>query len=187
MNIILFGAPGVGKGTQAAILAERLGIPHISTGALFRAAVSAGTPLGIEAKSYMDNGILVPDELTTRIALEALDAPEAAVGFILDGYPRNADQAEALSNALAAKGAAIDRVVYLTAPIDELVERMLKRGRQDDTEDVIRTRFEVYEKETAPVLDYFRAIDHVVELNGVGEIEEVHQRIMAVLNGKEVG
>ncbi|MDB5034855.1 MAG: adenylate kinase [Chlorobi bacterium] len=183
MNIILFGAPGVGKGTQAAILAERLGVPHISTGAIFRSAVAAGKPLGLEAKRYMDDGLLVPDELTTRIALDALDEPACANGFILDGYPRNIGQAEALAAALTAKGTSVGKVIYLTAPLDELVERMLKRGRVDDTEDVIRTRFEVYDAETSPVLNYFRAIDHVTEINGVGDVDEVHERIVAALNG----
>ncbi len=186
MNIILFGAPGVGKGTQAEILAERLGVPHISTGAIFRAAVAAGKELGLQVKRYMDGGLLVPDELTTQIALEALDEPACANGFILDGYPRNADQARALTEALTAKGSAIDKVVYLTAPVDELIERMLKRGRPDDTADVIRTRFEVYQRETSPVLDYFRAVDHVTEVNGVGEIEDVQTRILAALNGTAV-
>ncbi len=181
MNIVLFGAPGVGKGTQAAILAERLGIPHISTGAIFRAAIAAGKPLGIQAKRYMDDGLLVPDELTTAIALEALAEPECVHGFILDGYPRNRSQAQALTESLASAGRAVEYVVYLTAPIDELVERMLKRGRPDDTEEVIRTRFEVYEQETAPVLDFFRERGEVVELNGVGEIEDVQARILSVL------
>jgi adenylate kinase len=185
MNIVLFGAPGVGKGTQAAILSERLGIPHISTGAIFRAAISAGRPLGLEAKRYMDDGLLVPDELTTAIALEALAEPECARGFILDGYPRNRSQAEALATAMNEAGKKIDKVVYLTAPLDELVDRMLKRGRQDDTEEVIRTRFEVYDQETAPVLDYFREIDHVTEVYGVGEIEEVQARIIDALDAEK--
>jgi adenylate kinase len=185
MNIILFGAPGVGKGTQAAILAERLGIPHISTGAIFREAISAGKPIGLEVKRYLDEGTLVPDEVTTAVAIDALNETRCANGFILDGYPRNASQAEALSEALEVTGKSIDRVVYLTAPPDELVERMLKRGRADDTEEVIRTRFEIYTRETAPVLDYFRRIDHVLEVNGVGEIEEVQQRILDAINQGE--
>ncbi|HVZ41738.1 MAG TPA: adenylate kinase [Candidatus Kapabacteria bacterium] len=181
MNIVFFGAPGVGKGTQAEILARHLAIPHISTGAIFRAAVAAAKPLGLEAKRYMDDGLLVPDELTTAIALDALSEPDCAAGFILDGYPRNRAQAEALAAALSAGGREIDYVVYLTAPIDELVERMLKRGRRDDTEEVIRTRFDVYQQETAPVLDYYREAGMVTEVNGVGEIEQVQQRILDAL------
>ncbi len=185
MNIILFGAPGVGKGTQAAILAERLGIPHISTGAIFREAIAAGKPIGVEVKRYLDQGILVPDEVTTAVAIDALNETRCANGFILDGYPRNASQAQALADALNVVGKSVDRVIYLTAPIDELVERMLKRGRADDTEEVIRTRFDVYTNETAPVLNYFRQADHVIEVNGVGEIEEVHQRILDAINQSE--
>jgi len=180
MNIVLFGAPGVGKGTQAAILAERLGVPHISTGAIFREAIASGNPIGQQLKHYLDNGLLVPDEVTTTIALEAVKGSER--GFILDGFPRNRSQAESLAESLRADGRSIDRVIYLTAPLDELTERMLKRGRQDDTEEVIRTRFEVYEKETSPVLNFFREVDHVVEINGVGEVNEVHERILSTIN-----
>ncbi len=182
MNIILFGAPGVGKGTQAAILSERLGVPHISTGAIFREAVAAEKPIGLEVKRYMDEGLLVPDELTTAVAIDALNEERCASGFILDGYPRNESQAEALLKALESSNRSVDRVIYLTAPIDELVERMRKRGRADDTEDVIRTRFDVYNNETAPVLDYFRRTNQVIELNGVGEVEEVQQRILDAIN-----
>jgi adenylate kinase len=184
MNLIFFGPPGVGKGTQAEILAKRLNIPHISTGAIFRAAVAAGSPLGIELNSYMQQGILVPDELTTAAALDALDKPECAAGFILDGYPRNLSQAEALAAALAAKGKGIDRVVSLTVPTDEIVARMMNRGRADDTPEAIRTRFDVYDQETAPVLDYYRTRDLVKEVNGFGEINDVHERIVAALNAE---
>lgn len=180
MNIVLFGAPGVGKGTQAAILAERLGIPHISTGAIFREAIASGSPIGQELKGYLDNGILVPDEVTTAIALDAVAAAEH--GFILDGFPRNSAQAQSLYDALTAAGRSIDHVIYLTAPLDELTERMMKRGRTDDTPEVIRTRFEVYERETAPVLNFFRRIDSVAEINGVGEIDEVQERILSEVN-----
>lgn len=184
MNIILFGAPGVGKGTQAAILAERLGIPHISTGAIFREAINSGSPIGNELKNYLDSGVLVPDEITTAVALEAVFASKS--GFILDGFPRNRSQAEALYAALKESDRSIDRVIYLTAPLDELTERMTKRGRNDDTPETIRTRFEVYENETAPVLNFLREIDSVVEVNGVGEIDEVQDRILAKVN-EEVG
>ncbi len=183
MNIVFFGAPGVGKGTQAALLAESLGIPHISTGAIFRSAVASGRPLGIQAKGFMDRGELVPDDLTTAIALEALAEPECNGGFILDGYPRNTSQATALDTALSERGKPVDHVVYLTAPQEELIQRMLGRGRADDTREVIENRLKVYEAETSPVLAYYRATDHVIEVNGVGEIEEVHARIRAALRG----
>jgi adenylate kinase len=181
MNVILFGAPGVGKGTQAAILSERLSIPHISTGAIFRESIAAGRELGLKAKEYMDAGRLVPDEITTAIALEKLAAPDCASGFILDGYPRNTAQAAALTAALEERDCQIDHVIYLIAPLDELTSRMLKRGRGDDSEEVIRTRFEVYERETAPVLHYYSERGLVTEVNALGEIEEVSDRIMAAL------
>lgn len=184
MNIILFGAPGVGKGTQAEILGRRLGIPHISTGEIFREAIATGRELGLRAKAYMDAGNLVPDEITTAMALEKLEGKTCENGFILDGYPRNPNQAQALSQALKAAGREIDHVVYLVAPVDELVERMLKRGRLDDSANVISNRLQVYERETAPVLDYFRKLGLVTEIYGVGEIDEVNERIMDVLTGR---
>jgi adenylate kinase len=181
MNIVFFGAPGVGKGTQAALLAESLGIPHISTGAIFRSAVESGRPLGLQAKNYMDQGLLVPDELTTAIALEALAEPSCDGGFILDGYPRNTSQAAALDEELTRRKRPIDHVIYLTAPDEELIERMLGRGRADDTREVIRNRLVVYREETAPVLEFYRTTDHVLEVNGVGEIAEVHNRVLSAV------
>ncbi|MGE3801760.1 MAG: adenylate kinase [Candidatus Kapaibacterium sp.] len=177
MNLIFFGAPGVGKGTQAEKLAARLGIPHISTGAIFRAALQQGKELGLQAREYMDRGALVPDELTTAIVVEALQEPENANGFILDGYPRNLSQAEDLERALAEQGRAIDSVLYLTAPQHEIVERMLARGRNDDTEDVINHRLEVYRQETEPVLKFYQDRELVREVYGVGGIDEVHDRV----------
>jgi len=181
MNIILFGAPGVGKGTQAARLGERLDIPHISTGAIFRAAIEAGTELGLQAKHYSDNGILVPDELTTAIALQALDDGQCVRGFILDGYPRNLSQAESLTHAMNERNRRVDFVIYVTAPEEEIVARMLKRGRVDDTEEVIKRRLEIYQNETAPVLDYFRNLGLVTEVNGLGEIDEIQERILSAI------
>ncbi|MBC8145719.1 MAG: adenylate kinase [bacterium] len=187
MNVILFGSPGVGKGTQAAILSERLSIPHISTGAIFRESVDAGQELGLKAKEYMESGLLVPDEITTAIALQKLAAPECAKGFILDGYPRNTAQAEALGAALEARDCRIDHVIYLVAPPEELTARMLKRGRGDDSEVVIKKRFEVYERETAPVLDYYRKRGLTREIDGIGEIQEVNDRIFGALNTAAAG
>ncbi len=181
MNIILFGPPGVGKGTQAVKLAERLDLPHISTGEIFRAAKAAGTELGLKVKEYADNGILVPDEVTTAIALEALDAPSCERGYILDGYPRNLAQAESLDAAMAEKNCRIDHVVFLIAPEEELTGRALKRGRVDDTEEVIKRRLKIYEDETAPVLDHYRRQGLVTEINGLGEIEDVQERILAAI------
>lgn len=181
MNIVLFGAPGVGKGTQASLLATRLAVPHISTGAIFRAALDSGSDLGLAAKRYMDQGLLVPDDLTTAIALDALAEPACANGFILDGYPRNTVQAQSLDNALAAGNRSVDHVIHLVAPEHELIERMLGRGRTDDSREVIQNRLQVYLDETAPVLDYYRSNSRILDVNGVGEIEIVHERIMRAL------
>lgn len=177
MNFIFIGAPGVGKGTQAIRLADRLEVPHISTGAIFRAAIEQGKELGRQAKDYMDRGALVPDELTTAMVLDALAQPENAHGFILDGYPRNISQAEALENALKDAGREIHRVLYLTAPQEEIIERMLARGRADDTREVISHRLEVYRSETEPVLEFYRTRGLVTEVNGVGDIDDVHERV----------
>lgn len=181
MNIIFFGAPGVGKGTQAAVLAERLGIAHISTGQIFREAIAAQTELGLKVKRFLDDGVLVPNELTTAIAIESINRDENASGFILDGFPRNLDQAEALAVALEERGRKIDRVIYLTAPAQEITDRMLKRGRPDDTEEVIRTRLTVYDQETSPVLDFYRNRGLVAEVYGVGEVQEVHDRVAGAI------
>ncbi len=177
MNLIFIGAPGVGKGTQASRLAERLSVPHISTGAIFRAAIESGKELGVKAKEYMDRGALVPDELTTAMVLDALQQPENSNGFILDGYPRNISQAEALQAALKEAGREIDRVLYLTASHEEIVQRMLARGRTDDTREVINHRLEVYRSETEPVLDFYRGSGLVTEVNGMGDINDVHERV----------
>jgi len=148
MRIILMGPPGAGKGTQAVVIAEKLGIPHISTGDIFRANVAAGTPLGVEAKRYMDAGEYVPDSVTNAMVKDRLAAEDAQSGFLLDGYPRTLDQIEQLDAMLNELGVAVEKVVEITADIDEVVTRLLKRavdqGRADDTEDVIRRRLEVY-------------------------------------------
>ena len=126
-NVVLLGAPGAGKGTQANILAERLGIPHVATGDLFRAAVHEGSPVGLEARRYMERGQLVPDDITIRMLLDRLNQPDAARGVILDGFPRNRAQAEALDAALAERGSAVDRAVSIDVPVEELVRRLSGR------------------------------------------------------------
>ncbi|WP_149360572.1 adenylate kinase [Lolliginicoccus suaedae] len=179
MRIVLLGPPGAGKGTQAAILSEKLGIPHISTGDLFRANIGQGTPLGLEAKAYTDSGKLVPSEITNRMVEQRIEEPDAANGFLLDGYPRTVDQAEALERILADHGTKLDAVVSFVVDEDVVVARMLDRGRADDNEDVIRTRLHVYRDETAPLLEHYA--DIVKTVDGIGEIDEINARAMKAL------
>ncbi|HEX5017057.1 MAG TPA: adenylate kinase [Actinomycetes bacterium] len=183
MRLVLLGPPGAGKGTQAAVIAEKLGIPHIATGDIFRANVGQGTPLGQEAKSYMDAGELVPDHVTNAMVADRLAQSDAQSGFLLDGYPRNLGQADVLSELLAEKGAPLDVVVELVVDTEHVVQRLLARGegRTDDTEDVIRHRLEVYREETAPLVDYYRERQLLRTVDGVGSVEDVTSRILAVL------
>lgn len=179
MRIVLLGPPGAGKGTQATILSEKLGVPHISTGDLFRANIGQGTPLGIEAKQYLDAGNLVPSELTNRMVEARLAESDAAAGFLLDGFPRTIDQAVALSSILEDLGVTLDAVLEFQVDEDVVVERMLARGRDDDKEDVIRNRLRVYREETQPLLDHYQGLE--VSVDAVGEVDEVNARAMAAL------
>lgn len=182
MRLVFLGPPGAGKGTQAELLSETLGIPHISTGDLFRANISQGTAIGIEAKKYLDAGDLVPPEITVDMVRARLNEPDASKGFILDGFPRSIEQAEALNSILADLDTELDAVVSFVVDPDVVVERMLTRGRADDTEDVIRNRMAVYDKETAPLLEYYG--DQVKTVDAVGEVDEVHQRVLSALGVK---
>lgn len=179
MRLVLVGPPGAGKGTQAVRLAERLDVPHISTGDLFRANLSQQTPLGLEAKRYMDAGELVGDEVTVGMVRDRLADDDAVKGFILDGFPRTVAQADALAEILAAAGNTLSAVVALEVEEDVLVARLLGRGRADDTEDVIRRRQEVYREETSPLLDHYR--DVLVRVNAVGDVEEITERVLSAL------
>lgn len=179
MRIVLLGPPGAGKGTQAVKLAEKLGVPQISTGDLFRHNISNGTELGLEAKKYLDAGDLVPATLTNALVDDRLNEPDAAAGFILDGFPRSVEQAEALADMLAKRGVQLDAVVEFRVPTDELVERLKGRGRADDTEDVIRHRMGVYRDETAPLLDFYR--DELKTVDAVGSLDEVFARTLQAL------
>lgn len=179
MRIVLVGPPGAGKGTQAALLSEKLGVPHISTGDLFRANISENTELGKTAKSYIDAGNLVPSSVTNDMVAERIAEGDAAEGFLLDGYPRSVEQADALKELLGKNGLEIDAVLEFAIDDDTVVERMLARGRADDTEDVIRHRMDVYRSETAPLLDYYSG--KVVKIDAVGEVNEISDRAMKAL------
>jgi adenylate kinase len=185
MRLVFMGPPGAGKGTQAVGLASRLGIPHISTGDIFRANVSQGTALGLEAKRYMDAGEYVPDDVTNAMVRDRLAQADCIPGFLLDGYPRTVDQVAQLDDMLASADAALDRVVELTVDIDEVVGRLVRRaaeqGRADDTEDVIRRRLEVYAEQTAPLLAIYSGRGLLVQVDGLGEIDDVAARLAAAL------
>ena len=179
MRIVLLGPPGAGKGTQAIKLAEKLEIPQISTGDLFRHNISTGTELGVEAKKYLDAGDLVPATLTNALVDDRLGDADVASGFILDGFPRSVEQAEALKQMLARRDLELDAVLEFRVPEDELVERLKGRGRADDTEDVIRNRMKVYRDETAPLLDYYSG--ELKTVDAVGSFDEVFTRALQAL------
>jgi adenylate kinase len=186
MRLILMGPPGAGKGTQAKYVADHFGIPAISTGDIFRANVTQGTELGVEAKKYMDAGDYVPDEITNLMVRNRIDEPDAEPGFLLDGYPRTLAQVEELDGMIEFTGHRLDAVVVLTADQDEIVSRLLQRaqveGRADDTEDVIRRRQEVYAEETEPLIEIYRDREILIEVDGMGEVTEVTQRIFDALD-----
>ena len=179
MRIVLLGPPGAGKGTQATKLAESLGVPQISTGDLFRHNISAGTKLGLEAKQYLDAGDLVPASLTNALVDDRLNDSDVAGGFILDGFPRSVEQAEALHDMLERRDLKLDAVLEFRVPEDELVQRLEGRGRADDTEDVIRNRMKVYRDETAPLLDYYQ--HELKTVDAVGALDEVFARALHAL------
>ena len=176
MRIVLLGPPGAGKGTQAIKLAESLDVPQISTGDLFRHNIDAGTTFGLQAKQYLDAGDLVPASLTNALVDDRLNDADVAQGFILDGFPRSVEQAEALNDMLKRRGLKLDAVLEFRVPEDELVDRLKGRGRADDTEDVIRNRMKVYRDETAPLLDFYQGELHTVD--AVGTLDEVFARAL---------
>jgi adenylate kinase len=186
MRLILMGPPGAGKGTQAKVIAQHYGIPAISTGDIFRANVAGRTELGLEAQRYMDAGEYVPDEVTNAMVRDRIAEKDCVPGFLLDGYPRTLAQVEELDRMLEAQGCALDVAVALTADLEELVARLLQRaqveGRADDTEDVIRRRQEVYDEQTSPLISVYRERGLLVEVDGMGEIDEVTARILAALD-----
>ena len=179
MRVVLLGPPGAGKGTQAAKLAEKLQIPHLSTGELFRHNISSGTKLGLEAKRYLDAGDLVPSELTNELVDDRLSDPDVDDGFILDGYPRSVGQAKALHDMLERRGTQLDAVLEFRVSEDELFERLSSRGRADDTDDVIRNRMNIYRDETAPLIEYYR--NELETVDAVGTVDEVFARALRAL------
>jgi adenylate kinase len=186
MRLILMGPPGAGKGTQARVVADHFGIPAISTGDIFRANVSQGTPLGQKAQEFMDAGEYVPDEVTNLMVRNRIDEPDASPGFLLDGYPRTLAQVEELDGMVAFTGHRLDAVVVLVVNQEELVARLLQRaqseGRADDTEDVIRRRQEVYGEQTEPLIGVYRQRGIVQEIDGMGEVDDVTKRIFDALD-----
>ncbi|WP_129336894.1 adenylate kinase [Cellulomonas endophytica] len=181
-RLVLLGPPGAGKGTQAARLAERLGVPAISTGDIFRANIRGGTELGRTAQAYTARGELVPDEVTNAMVRDRLAQDDAAEGFLLDGYPRNVAQVAELDAVLAADGRGVDLAVELTADPEVVVARLLHRatveGREDDTEDVVRHRLTVYTEQTAPVAALYAERGLLAQVDGIGDVDEVTQRLL---------
>ena len=185
-RILLLGAPGAGKGTQAEVLVTRLGIAHISTGDMLRKAVADQTEIGKQAKAVMDSGKLVSDDIVIAIAEERLSQLDAQKGFVLDGFPRTLAQAEALDSMLEKLGTPLDRCVAVTVDNEAVVKRLLKRaeleGRADDNEETIRERMQVYDNQTAPLLEYYGKRDVLAEVDGMGSVEEVSGRVEASLS-----
>jgi adenylate kinase len=188
-RVVLFGAPGVGKGTQGGRLAAALGVPAISTGDLFRAHVRGGTDLGKRLSALISSGDYVPDSVTNTMLAERLAEPDVAGGFVLDGYPRTADQVAELDRLLAVAGTSLDAVLLLAAPDEVLEERLLKRtaeqGRSDDSPEVIRHRLALYHRETEPLVALYDAADLVVRVDGTGSPDEVHDRLIAAIALRE--
>jgi len=212
MVVVLLGPPGAGKGTQAARLAERLGLAHVASGDLFREAVAAQTPLGKKAQGYMERGELVPDEIVVAMLLERLARPDCRPGAVLDGFPRTVAQAEALEKALADQGKQVDAVLLLQVPDEVVLERLTGRRicrdcqapyhmtfhppaqegicdrcggplyqRDDDREETVRHRLQVYREQTTPLIAYYRRKGHLREVDGVGEVEEIGERLLRAL------
>lgn len=187
-RMVIMGPQGAGKGTQAARISERLGVPAISTGDIFRGNIARGTELGRAVQAFTARGELVPDTVTNSMVRERLGQPDAEIGFILDGYPRNAAQVAELDIILADLGIALDAVIQLTAERSELMSRMRRRaeleGRQDDTEEVIARRLDIYDAETAPLAEAYAARGLLVCVDGIGEVDEVAARVMRALGGR---
>ncbi|MBP8921246.1 MAG: adenylate kinase [Micropruina sp.] len=185
MRLLIMGPPGAGKGTQAAVVGEHYGIPAISTGNIFRVAITNRTPLGERIKRIISEGGYVPDSLTLKVVITRLEESDAADGWLLDGFPRTARQVTALDKELAEHGFALDGVISITADEEAIIQRMLKRaeieGRPDDNEETIRNRMEVYHEQTDPLLDIYRERGLLVEVDGMGSVDEVSERLLGAL------
>jgi adenylate kinase len=190
-RLLIVGPPGAGKGTQSARLTEQFGIPAIATGDIFRANIKNQTPLGVEVKAIVDAGDYVPDTLTNALVTHRLEEPDALDGFLLDGYPRTLDQIAFLDELLAKRGQGLDAVIQLVADQEEVVTRLRRRaieqGRTDDTEEAIRHRQEVYARETTPLIPVFRERGILIEVDGLGDIDEVSGRIREALAARGIG
>ena len=188
MRLVLVGPPGAGKGTQAQFLAAHYSIPHISTGDIFRANLKAGTPLGLQAKGFMDNGELVPDSVTNEMVKDRLTHSDTANGFLLDGFPRNVAQAQVLSSVLAEKKTPLDAVLELQIDDSEIISRLNNRrsveSRADDAEEVIVHRLKVYHEQTAPIVDYYRTEGSLITISATGAVDEITKRAIAALGNK---
>ncbi len=187
MRMLLIGPPGAGKGTQADTVARAYDIPTISTGDIFRANVTQGTELGLQAKDYMDRGAYVPDDLTNALVLDRLAQDDTVAGFLLDGFPRTLAQVYTLDECLDGLGADLDAVVQLVVETDEVVQRLLKRaaeqGRSDDTEDVIRTRLDVWREQTHPLAAVYAERGLLISVDAKGAVDKVSERILGSLRG----
>jgi adenylate kinase len=184
-RFLIVGPQGSGKGTQGVLVAEAFGVPQVATGDIFRENVKGGTELGKRVQAVIEAGDLVPDELTSELVRDRLEQPDAAPGFLLDGYPRNRGQVEDLEGFLSGRGESLDAVIELEVPREESITRLRQRaldqGRTDDTEEVIANRLAIYERETAPILDAYREQGLVVRIDGVGTLDEVTERIFDAL------
>lgn len=187
-RLLIVGPQGSGKGTQGVRIAESYGIPVVSTGDIFRANIKEGTPLGQQVTAILDKGDLVPDELTSEIVRDRLTQDDAANGFLLDGYPRNTAQVAHLEEFLAGRGESLDAVILLDVPREESIERLKLRaaeqGRSDDTDEGIAHRLDIYEKETAPILEVYGARGIVDRIDGVGSLDEITERVFAALTAR---
>ncbi|HAX50041.1 MAG TPA: adenylate kinase [Ignavibacteria bacterium] len=181
MYLIILGPPGAGKGTQSILIAEKMGLKHLSTGEILRKAVTDGTPLGLKAKEVMDSGNLVSDEIMVGIIKDAISDDNARKGFILDGFPRTIEQARELDKIMDSLGYNSAKVINITLDDEELVRRMLGRGRKDDTEETIKNRLKVYKDQTAPVKEHYSSKSAVFDIYGIGSISEINDKILEVL------